>query len=89
LAVCLGDEYTFRYGKVHKSIGVVESLPWPSGVPDGVFTEPPKCVHDDFKSIEDTVVAYRAYYNRDKAYMCTWKKRPVPEWFNPQSGKVA
>ena len=89
LAVLLGEEYTFRYGKVHKSIELVESLPWPSGVPTGSFSEPPKCVHDDFKSIEDVVEAYRAYYNRDNAYMCTWKKRPIPEWFNPDSGKVA
>lgn len=88
LAILLGDEYTHRYGKHHKSIGIVERLPVPR-LPELPFQEPPKCVHDDFKGIEDTVQAYRAYYNRDKAYMCTWKKRPIPEWFNPDSGKVA
>lgn len=81
LAILLGEEYTFRYGKVHKSIEVIRSLPWPDGVADGAFTEPPKCVHDEFKGIDDTVEAYRAYYNRDKRDFCVWTKRPVPEWF--------
>lgn len=81
LAILLGEEYTFRYGKVHRSIGIIEPMGFPTGVPDGVFTHPPKCVHDDFKGIDDVVEAYRAYYKRDKAYMCTWKKREVPEWF--------
>jgi hypothetical protein len=80
LAISLGEEYTFRYGKVHKSIGVIERMPIPS-LPDLSFTEPPKCVHDDFKGIEDIVEAYRAYYIRDKRDFCTWTKRPVPYWF--------
>lgn len=80
LAVTLGEEYTYRYGKVHKSIGIIEAMPFPE-LPDKPFVEPPKCVHDDFKSIEDTVEAYRAYYNRDKAHFCVWTKRPVPDWF--------
>ena len=65
LALCaiLGEEYTHRYGKVHKSVLVVESLPIP--VLNNIeFSEPPKCVHEDFKSIEDTVDAYRKYYER-------------------------
>ena len=81
LAVLLGDEYTFRYGRVHKSLELIERLPYPSGVPDGVFSVPPKCVADDLKGIDDTVEAYRAYYIRDKGYMCTWKNRPIPKWF--------
>jgi hypothetical protein len=80
LAILLGEEYTFRYGKVHKSITLIEQLRMPN-LADLPFTDPPKCVHDDFKGIDDTVAAYRAYYNRDKAYMCTWTKRPTPEWF--------
>lgn len=80
LAILLGEEYTFRYGKTHKSIGVIERLPIPELVSLG-FTEPPKCVHDDFKGIEDTVEAYRAYYMRDKREFCVWKKRGTPYWF--------
>ena len=80
LAILLGEEYTYRYGKVHKSIEVVQQLPIPD-LPDLPFSHPPKCVHDDFKNIEDTVEAYRAYYKRDKAHFCTWKYREIPYWF--------
>ena len=55
-------------------------MPFPQ-LPDKPFVEPPKCVHDDFKGIEDTVEAYRAYYNRDKAHFCAWTGRPIPDWF--------
>lgn len=80
LSVLLGEEYTFRYGRVHKSIGIIESLPYPK-LPEQAFTEPPRCVHDDFKGIDDTVEAYRAYYRRDKRHFCVWTKREIPEWF--------
>lgn len=81
LAILLGEEYTYRYGKVHKSIGIIEAMPYPSGLDNIPFTEPPKCVHDDFKGIEDTVEAYRQYYIRDKGHFCVWTGRPTPEWF--------
>ena len=79
LAILLGEEYTYRYGKIHKSIGVIESMPMPI-LPNTGFTEPPKCVHDDFKGMSDVVEAYRAYYNRDKRDFCVWTNRPIPNW---------
>ena len=81
LAILLGEEYTYRYNKVHKSIGVIESLPFPDFLESKEWRDPPKCVHDDFKSIPDVVDAYRTYYNRDKAEFCVWTNRPTPEWF--------
>lgn len=83
LAVLLGEEYTYRYGKFHKSALMVETLPSIT-LPDIGMTEHAKCVHDDFKIIENPVEAYRAFYNRDKAYFCKWKYRDVPNWFKPQ-----
>lgn len=80
LAILLGEEYTYRYNKVHKSIGVIEQMPYPK-LPDLPFNEPPKCVHDDFKQIPDVVEAYREYYKRDKRDFCVWTKRPIPDWF--------
>lgn len=80
LAVLLGEEYTYRYGRVHKSISVVEALRIPS-LPDIPFSHPPKCVHDDFKNVPDVVEAYRAYYIRDKGDFCRWTRREVPGWF--------
>lgn len=77
----LHEEYKQRYGayKVHKAFTVVEELVLPN-LPEVEFTEPPKCVPDDFKYLP-TVEAYRAYYLRDKAYFCTWKNTK-PYWWN-------
>lgn len=81
LALEVGDEYTYRYGKTHKSIGVIESLPDPKLERLGLATELPKCVADDLKNIPDVVDAYREYYRRDKAHFCKWTGREVPIWF--------
>lgn len=80
LAIDLGDEYTHRYGKYHKSIGVVEELPIPELDHKGLTTFP-KCVRDELKEIPDVVEAYREYYRTDKANFCTWKNRDIPHWF--------
>lgn len=81
LAILLGEEYTHRYNRIHRSTYMIDAMPYPDYVPEGPFTEPPKCTHDDFKSVPDVVEAYRAYYMRDKRDFCVWTGRPVPEWF--------
>jgi len=80
LAYALGEEYTYRYGKKHRSIYMMEDMPSPTGVKEGPFTDPPVCTHEDFKHME-VVSAYRAYYIRDKRDFCVWTGRSVPEWF--------
>lgn len=80
LAVMLGEEYTHRYGKFHKSMEVVDGA-GSITLPDLGFSDPPKCIPDDLKEMPDVVEAYRAYYKRDKAHFCKWTKREIPEWF--------
>jgi len=80
-ALCI--EYTYRYGKVHKtqSSGVVESLfSFPENIPLVPWVDPPQCMPDDYKA-EDVVQAYRAYYNGPKAYLAGWRHRGAPAWF--------
>lgn len=60
---------------------MIDAMPYPDYVPEGPFTEPPKCVADDLKSVEDVVEAYRAYYMRDKRSFCVWTRREKPDWF--------
>jgi hypothetical protein len=77
----LNEEYKVRYsGKDHKSFLVVQNDLVMPELPQIGFTEPPKCVPDEYKHL-DIVTAYREYYKKDKAYFCTWKTQ-VPEWFN-------
>lgn len=78
----LNEEYKYRYGKNfdHKSATVVQSLREPP-IADVGLTPFAICTTDAFRKLP-VVEAYREYYKADKAYMCTWKKRPVPEWFN-------
>ena len=60
----LGEEYTRRYGKVHKTIAEhLDTLAqYPINMAYGEFTDPPQCMYDECKH-EDTVTAYRQYYN--------------------------
>lgn len=77
-ALELCKEYTYRYGKVHKSQEVIEELlsvadKLPSGYSSFV-----QCMPDEYKDI-DAVSAYRKYYC-SKTF-AKWTKREVPEWF--------
>ena len=76
----LNDEANYRYGgsKIHLSLSKAKSWPFPA-LSDNPWSDPPKCVHDDFKAIEDTVAAYRAYYLRDKRPIAAWTKRQPPD----------
>ncbi len=78
----LNDECQYRYehNKIHISLAKVREWPFPD-IPDIPFTEPPKCVHDDWKQVPDVVEAYRSYYMRDKAAIVSWTKRSPPDWF--------
>lgn len=60
----LGDEYTRRYGKVHKTIREhLDTLAqYPENLAYGELIDPPQCMYDDCKHA-DTVIAYQQYYN--------------------------
>lgn len=79
-AVC--DEYTFRYGKTHKTDTKLRTLlkTLPINIPAGKFTQPPQAMPDDCKS-EDSIIAYRKYYIYHKSHIAAWKKREIPYWY--------
>jgi hypothetical protein len=79
----LCKEYTYRYGKVHKTQAVIDWLS--KHYPDiryTDFTEPPQCMPDEFKVINDSVSAYRNYYKLGKMPIidCRWTRREQPDW---------
>lgn len=83
----LCNEYTYRYGKVHKceSIGLVGALArLPSNIPDGEFTEPTPAMPDQYKIPGNSIQSYHNYYNGEKQRMFAWKKRDIPNFINVQ-----
>ena len=66
--IALGEEYTARYGKVHKTITKCKDVlkNYPVGMPQDVFTEPPQCMPDEYKVEGDSVSAYWNYYEQEK-----------------------
>jgi hypothetical protein len=87
--IALGEEYTHRYGKIHKTIR--ERAPVLKNVPPALeatgFTLFPLCMPDEYKSYDDfgdadVVGSYRAYYIGDKSRFAAWNKtRNPPYWW--------
>lgn len=84
LGMELCKEYTYRYGKIHKSQQYIEelSLNIPQ-IPDIGFTNPAQAMPIEYKD-DDPVEAYRAYYFFGKHDLLSWKGkiagRSPPDW---------
>jgi len=82
LGLELCKEYTYRYGKRHKSQDVIEwCVTNKINISDKGLTEPPKAMPDKFK-VKDVVQSYRNYYIGEKLGFSKWKGRDKPEWIN-------
>ena len=87
LALC--KEYTYRYGKIHKTErdGLVNFLleNTPNKIPKGPFTEPTPAMPDDVKVKNNSIASYRNYYIQHKQHLASWSgklnNRNVPNWF--------
>lgn len=83
-ALC--KEYTYRYGKTHKTerdlLELLEAKPL--NIPHGPQTpfklamkSNPECI-----ALEDPVKAYRAFYQtKQDRFKMVWTKREKPDWF--------
>jgi hypothetical protein len=80
-AYALCDEYTSRYGKVHKTEAVIE---WCDNnrpeLPNIEMTEQPTCMPDYCKT-DSVVESYRKYYISEKSSFAKWKDGNIPSWF--------
>lgn len=78
----LGDEYTYRYGKRHKTIEKLgyEIQSPPHNLRDWDMTPMPSCMAVEYIISEDPIVNYRNYYKLGKANIHAWKKREAPAW---------
>lgn len=81
LGLELCNEYTYRYGKRHKSLEVIMwCISNRPNIPDIGFTEPARAMPDEYK-VKSVVQSYRNYYIGAKSGFANWKNREVPEWF--------
>lgn len=82
LFVALLDEYTFRYGKSHKSQQLIPYLSRPPAIlSEETFFAPP-LVMDEKYVTGDAIASYRNYYRQGKRHLHQWTKREVPSWLN-------
>lgn len=83
LGLELCNEYTYRYGKRHKSQDIIEwcLLNVPNIPEKGDITPFALAMPDECK-VGDAVASYRAYYMVEKRGFAVWKNREVPQWFN-------
>jgi hypothetical protein len=86
LAIELCKEYTFRYGKIHKSQQYADELMYIlPDIQDLGLTEPAQAMPEQYKCKGDAIQAYKNYYLGDKTRMLTWKgkygNREEPIWY--------
>jgi hypothetical protein len=84
--IALCDEYTYRYGKVHKTDGLLRKVlnTPPVNIPDVLETpfklamnSNPECQFPD-----DPVKSYRLFYQtKQDRFKMVWTGREIPEWF--------
>lgn len=79
--LALADEYTERYGRVHKSRRVIQAVadtPFPE---DGLEQTPFAQAMPDAYAERDSVLAYRRYYLGEKVSGNAWRRRShLPDW---------
>lgn len=78
------DEYTLRYGKVHKTAAL--AIPLEVAPPRLVLYQ---CEHmtpyalampDEYKISKSAITCYREYYKHGKKDLHKWTRRPKPDW---------
>ena len=87
MLVALCEEYTHRYGKIHKveREGLCHVLlkNIPRNIGSRGFTQPTPAMPDDVKISGDSIASYKNYYVKNKTHLAKWKNRCVPEWYSP------
>lgn len=76
------DEYTRRYGKVHKTERVLREILsiLPDHIKDLGFVDPPQCMPEQYRT-KNVVEAYKKYYLGEKYSFAKWKSTATPEWW--------
>jgi hypothetical protein len=83
--VALGQEYTYRYGRHHKSIKLKSILfRAPMNIVRGFGLTPFRLAMNEYPECvkESAVDSYRAFYQtKQSRFKMKWTKRDIPGWF--------
>jgi hypothetical protein len=84
-ARALADEYTFRYGRVHKSASIINQVVTEGARPTDPGLSPHAlCMPEETRIPGNPVDSYRIFYVMDKHPFAAWKKgRDAPDWWQP------
>ena len=77
------NEYTYRYGKLHKCADPVfhdRLSRLPNNIPVFFFTPVTPAMPEEYLVVDDSVASYRNYYKNGKKHLHKWTKRELPEW---------
>lgn len=81
-ALC--EEYTYRYGKIHKcqESGLLDILlsNTPKNISNKSFTEPTPAMGEEYVIKGNSIASYRKYFNKAKRHLFSWTAREIPEW---------
>ncbi len=81
LGIYLGEEFEYRYNKVHKSVEVIKfCIGKYRALPEGEMTKFALAMPDHYK-VDCPIQSYRNYYIGAKQHLADWGKREVPEWY--------
>lgn len=82
LGLELCEEYTYRYGKRHKSQDIIEwcLINTPNIPTNGDITPFALAMPDECK-VGTAIDSYRVYYMVEKRNLASWKNRQTPEWY--------
>jgi hypothetical protein len=80
LLCALLNEYTYRYGKTHKTALLLNYLMKNPVTNDDSIVTKPQCMPDEYKQ-PYIINAYRDYYMLAKRHLASWTKRSSPYWW--------
>ena len=74
-------EYTYRYGRVHKNLDIIQDHMSNDYLimEKGKSTPIPLAMPEDCR-LDDPVQSYRNYYLKYKQHLLTYTRREIPEW---------
>lgn len=80
--LALSEEYTKRYGKVHKSQAVIERCSkYKFSMPKAGLTAFAQAMPEQYRAL-CPVLAYRNYYKNEKREIAEWNHCEAPSWWS-------